>query len=138
MPSSPTPFFAESTAVLWVAAGGAAGAVSRYATSYFVRTWCGLGFPYGTATVNVVGSFVFGFIWAATEDLQLFGSWSGVARSALLVGFLGAFTTFSTFAFETVRLLEQGRYAVGVVNILVQNLLAVLAVYGGIVLGRLS
>lgn len=90
---------------LIVAAGGAFGAVARYGTDSMVGRWTGLGFPWGTVTVNLVGSLVLGLlIGAAVHGLHL----GQEMRALVVTGFLGAFTTFSTFSLNTVTLLERG------------------------------
>jgi len=90
---------------LWVAAGGALGALGRYLVAGFVQELSGVSFPWGTVAVNLLGSFALGFVIQAS----LLGGWSGEARLFVAVGFLGAFTTFSTFAFETLELLRSGQ-----------------------------
>ncbi len=90
---------------LIVAAGGALGAMARYGTDSMVGRWTGLGFPWGTVTVNLVGSLVLGLlIGAAVHGLHL----GQEMRALVVTGFLGAFTTFSTFSLNTVTLLERG------------------------------
>jgi len=92
--------------VLVVAAGGALGAVSRYLASGWVQGMSGGLFPWGTAAVNVAGSFVLGFavIWLQSTVA------SGELRQFVTIGFLGSFTTFSTFSFEAVALLREGAW----------------------------
>jgi fluoride exporter len=93
--------------VLMVAAGGALGAAARYGTVVAVGRWTGLGFPWGTVTVNLVGSLALGFlIGALAHGLSL----SQEMRGLIVIGFLGAFTTFSTFSLDTVTLLERGSW----------------------------
>lgn len=90
---------------LIVAAGGALGAMARYGTDSMVGRWAGLGFPWGTVTVNLVGSLVLGLlIGAAVHGLHL----GQEMRALVVTGFLGAFTTFSTFSLNTVTLIERG------------------------------
>jgi len=91
---------------LWVGVGGATGAVARFATYIYVHRWLGANFPWGTLTVNALGSFALGLAtaWIVAEP----GA-PGVVRPMLAVGFLGAFTTFSTFSVDAVVLLEEGR-----------------------------
>ncbi|MGD1878463.1 MAG: fluoride efflux transporter CrcB [Kiloniellaceae bacterium] len=88
-----------------VAFGGALGAVGRYLAVSQVARWFDHGFPYGTLTVNVVGSFAMGLL---IEFGALAWSPSPELRAFIAVGFLGAFTTFSTFSMETVLLYERG------------------------------
>jgi CrcB protein len=91
---------------LAVALGGAAGAVARFLCVRWVTLIHPSSFPYGTLTVNVLGSFVAGLLYALLSE-----RWAaGVAwRALLMTGFLGGFTTFSAFSLETMRLLETGR-----------------------------
>ena len=89
---------------LYVAVGGAAGALGRYWISAWIRAAFDGAFPLGTFIVNIVGSFLIGFGLQAMEILLV----SASMRTMLAVGFLGAFTTFSTFSFETVTLLRDG------------------------------
>lgn len=90
---------------LIVAAGGALGAMARYGTDSVVSRWTGAGFPWGTVTVNLLGSLVLGLLIGATiHGLQL----GQETRALVVTGFLGAFTTFSTFSLNTVTLIERG------------------------------
>ena len=89
---------------LYVTLGGAAGALGRYWLAGWVQTAFAGVFPLGTLTVNVVGSFLLGFGMQAMEALPV----SAAMRTMLTIGFLGAFTTFSTFSYETVTLLRDG------------------------------
>jgi fluoride exporter len=117
-----------------IALGGACGAVVRFLMSSGLYQWLGRGFPYGTLAVNVVGSFLIGLL---TEALILQRIAIGVEyRAAILVGFIGAFTTFSTFSLETIYLLEQGSFGKAGLNILVSVLGCLLAVWIGLLLGR--
>ena len=117
-----------------VALGGACGAVVRFLMSTGLYQWLGRGFPYGTLVVNVVGSFLIGLL---TEALIL----QRIAitleyRAAILVGFIGAFTTFSTFSLETIYLIEQGSLNKAVLNIVVSVFGCLLAVWIGLLCGR--
>jgi CrcB protein len=92
--------------LLWIAAGGALGAVARFLVSSAVITWAGDGFPWNTLTVNVIGSFAIGALFAGLSELPWFHT---IARPFFIVGFLGAFTTFSAFSLESLVLIEDGR-----------------------------
>jgi CrcB protein len=99
----------------WLAflAGGAAGAVSRYLLDGFVQGRTKRVFPWGTFVVNASGSLVLGVL----TGLALEHGLSATTKTVLGTGFCGAFTTFSTFAFETVRLAEEGESRMAVVNV---------------------
>lgn len=93
--------------ILAVAAGGALGALARYGTVVAVGRLTGIGFPWGTVAVNLIGSLVLGLlIGALAYGLHL----SQEARALIVVGFLGAFTTFSTFSLDAVTLIERGSW----------------------------
>jgi len=117
-----------------IALGGATGAVVRFLMSSGLYQWLGREFPYGTLAVNVVGSFLIGlltevlFMQRVTIALEY--------RAAILVGFIGAFTTFSTFALETLYLLEQGSLNKAMLNIAVSVVTCLFAVWIGLLCGR--
>ncbi len=117
------------TGLTWVAAGGAAGAALRYAATTLVHGWLGRGFPWGTLSVNVLGSFLIGlaFVWLSAWD----GERAVNARLLLLTGVLGGFTTFSAFSLETLALLEAGEPLRAAANVAV----SVLACLGAVALG---
>ena len=121
------------TNYLAVAAGGALGAMLRYfiGGTVFARTLTP--FPLATFIINVTGSFIVGFfLTLATERMQL----SPQLRLAVAVGFVGAYTTFSTFEYETIRLLEEGRFIHAVLNVILSVGVGFIAVWGGIALAR--
>lgn len=121
------------TQVLAIAAGGALGAVARYWMSTAVYAAVGRNFPYGTLVVNVVGSLAMGVLFVLlVERLAADSVW----RAALLVGLLGAFTTFSTFSIETLNLIEEGAYNRAMANIGLSVVLSLAAVWIGVKLGR--
>ena len=116
-----------------IAAGGAIGALLRFWVSNGVHTVLGRGFPYGTLSVNILGSLLMGFLYVMFLERMTV---EPEVRAALLVGLLGAFTTFSTFSIETLNLVEQAEYAKAVLNMLLSVLGCVLAAWIGLKLGR--
>ena len=120
--------------LLFVALGGALGAVGRYLTITGVGAVAGMGFPYGTLVVNVVGSFILGVL---VETMALVWSPSQELRAMLVVGVLGAYTTFSTFSLDVVLQLERGNLIGTVIYVLSSVSLCVLGLYGGLRLMRL-
>jgi len=90
--------------LLFIAFGGACGAVSRFLLSSWAHRLFESNWPLGTLIVNVLGSFLIGLLYELIEHQVLHPDW----RSVLMVGFLGAFTTFSTFSLDTAAMLEQG------------------------------
>jgi fluoride exporter len=121
------------SAVLWVALGGAAGAVSRYGLNNAVTRFAGDGFPWGILVVNVLGSFAIGALTAAFLRVSL---GSDVPRFLLATGFLGGFTTFSAFALDVVKLMQSGHNTTALIYALVSVVLSVLAVFAGLALVR--
>lgn len=119
--------------LLAIAVGGAIGAVMRYWMSTAVYSVMGRGFPYGTLAVNVLGSLLMGFLFVfLIERAALPPVW----RAAVLVGVLGAFTTFSTFSIETVALMEQSAWMKVMSNIILSVVLCVAGAWLGLILGR--
>ena len=116
-----------------IAAGGAVGALMRFWVSTGVYNLLGRGFPYGTLVVNVLGSLVMGFLYVLLLDRMTVAP---EVRAALLVGFLGAFTTFSTFSIETLNLLEQADFLKAGLNITISVVACVMACWLGVQLGR--
>ncbi|HAO25595.1 MAG: fluoride efflux transporter CrcB [Methylophaga sp.] len=116
-----------------IAVGGAAGALLRFAMSNGVYKILGRDFPYGTLAVNVLGSLLIGILFILLiEKLAVAAEW----RAGLIVGLLGAFTTFSTFSLETFTLLEDGAFVKAGLNVLLSVVLCLLATWLGISLGR--
>lgn len=117
---------------LWVALGGVIGAVSRYALSGWITAWLGPG-PLAIFVVNVSGSFLIGFVTAVSQDRFIIDP---DVRLLMTVGILGAYTTFSTWMYETLQLIESGDYTRASVNALGSLVVGLAAVYLGTVAGR--
>jgi CrcB protein len=121
------------TQALAIAAGGAIGALLRYWASTGVHAWLGRGFPYGTLFVNVLGSLLMGFLFVWLIDRMAAGP---ALRAFLLIGVLGAFTTFSTFSMETLNLMESGQFGKALLNVVVSVLICVAAAGAGVLAAR--
>ncbi len=122
------------TKYLIVGAGGCLGAVARYAVGGWAQQKWGAGFPYGTFIINISGSFILGLF--ATAALQL--AWNDAWRHFIAIGFVGAYTTFSTFEYETLQLIAEGRqYRAAALNLLGSVAAGFFAAYLGVVVARL-
>jgi CrcB protein len=116
-----------------VALFGAAGALSRYALDGWITDATHGQFPWGTFVINLLGSFALGFLVAATtERLLPHPNW----RIALGIGYLGSFTTFSTYAYESVKLAEDGAVGLALLNSVGMVALGMLAALVGLAVGR--
>lgn len=113
----------------YIAAGGALGACMRYFVTSNIDSWFGKALPFGTLTVNVVGSFSLALLYGFIERHELVES---PYRALIGVGLLGAFTTFSTFSIETLTLLENGLIMKAVANVLLNVCLCLLAGWAAI------
>ena len=119
--------------LLVIMLGGAVGAAARFIVSTKITEKLGNSFPYGTLTVNMVGSFVMGLLAIIlVERMQL----DPLYRLGIFVGFLGAFTTFSTFSMETLNLFNEGMPMRALLNMFSSVLLSVLAVWLGVLIGK--
>ena len=116
-----------------IAGGGAVGALLRFWVSTGVYQMLGRGFPWGTLAVNVIGSFLMGLLFVLFLERSMV---SGELRGAVLVGLLGAFTTFSTFSIETLAPIEQADYLKALLNALLSVTVCILACWAGLILGR--
>jgi len=124
----------RSVSYLVISLGGILGANARYLMTNWIAVRYGMRFPYGTLVINISGSFVIGFFLVLiTERVAVHPYW----RLFFVVGFLGAYTTFSSFSFETVALMLGGAWWLGLANIVGSVVLGLVAVLAGMALARL-
>lgn len=109
--------------------GGGFGAISRYLISKQVTLWSGSTFPWGTLTVNMLGSFIIGVLFGLSEVYLISPQW----RLFLMVGFLGALTTFSSFSLETINLLRENQLQSFILNILFNNIGSISMAMAGLI-----
>jgi fluoride exporter len=119
--------------IVYIGLFGALGCLARYFLSGWVYALLGRGFPYGTLVVNVIGAFLIGLIMEFSIRSALVPP---TIRVALTIGFLGGLTTFSTFSFETFRLLEEGAVLVAFGNVLLSVVACLACTWLGIVVAR--
>ncbi|MGN6133337.1 MAG: fluoride efflux transporter CrcB [Aureliella sp.] len=112
---------------------GGLGCLARYVASGLVQRLYGGELPLGTFVVNVVGCLLFGFVWTLADERMLITSQT---RTVILTGFMGSFTTFSTFAFESNALLHDAEWAVASANVVGHVVVGVLAIMLGMAVGR--
>ncbi len=113
---------------IYVLIGGAIGSLVRFILSDFITNKFNSTFPYGTFSVNILGSFLIGFLFGL---FSLNGQLDDKVRLLLFVGFLGGFTTFSSFALENLKLINQDFFSTSILYIILSNFLALLLVYVG-------
>ncbi len=122
------------TKIISIALGGAAGAMARYGLAGLVQKRFSMEFPLGTISVNLAGCLGFGILWTVfmrRMDISL------QLRTGLLIGFFGAFTTFSTYMFETAQMLRDGQFLAAFGNFAIQNVLGFLFLLLGFSLGKM-
>ncbi len=119
--------------IAMIACCGALGCLSRYWLSGWSYQLLGRGFPWGTLVVNLVGAFCIGFIMEFSIRSTLV---SPTLRTGIAIGFLGGLTTFSTFSYETFRLLEEGDFLRALFNVLISVVLCLTLTWSGIVTAR--
>ncbi len=119
--------------VLLIGAGGFAGAVARYLVDQRVSAWTGGVLPWGTFAVNVSGSFAVGLLFALVIERAAL---PGELRGPLMIGFIGAFTTFSTLALESWRMIEDAAWLYAAANLAGSVVIGMIAVIAGVALGR--
>ena len=120
-------------AYLWIALGAVVGASARYFLSTFIARIVPSSFPYGTLIINITGSLLLGFFLAWTSERVLVDPrW----RLLIAIGFCGSYTTFSSYAFETFALFEQGQWLLMGFNVIASNVLCLVSVLAGVALAR--
>ncbi|MGZ4125240.1 MAG: fluoride efflux transporter CrcB [Actinomycetota bacterium] len=119
--------------IVGVAIAGAGGAVARYGLGGWIAERLPVSFPWDTLVVNVTGSFVLGLLFVLTTERFAV---SPAFRAALTIGFVGAYTTFSTFSLETFRLVEDGAWWLAAANVMSSIVFALAAVAAGVAVGR--
>lgn len=120
-------------AYLWIALGAVVGASARYFLSGYIARSFASSFPYGTLIINITGSLVLGFFLVlASERMLLDVRW----RWLIAIGFCGSYTTFSSYAFETFALVEQGQWLMVAWNVVASNVLCLVSVLLGAALAR--
>ena len=119
--------------LLLIGAGGFAGATTRYLVDGRVAAWAGTSFPWGTLAVNLAGSLLVGILFATIVERAALAP---ELRGPLMIGFIGSFTTFSTWALESWRMVEDGAWLYAGLNLGGSLLLGLAAVVAGIAIGR--
>ena len=120
--------------VIFIGLAGLVGTLCRYWLSGVLARRYGETFPTGTLAVNVAGCFLIGFLFYMFQERYVVGQ---TARTVVLVGFLGGFTTFSSYGLQTFTLLRDGEFAYAAANVVASNLLGLLMVWGGYALAKL-
>ncbi|MEJ2367053.1 MAG: CrcB family protein [Acidobacteriota bacterium] len=119
--------------IVWIGVAGAAGTLARYALGGIVSRWFNHGLPWGTWTVNILGCFLFGLVWTLSVERQILPA---EIRIPVLVGFMGAFTTFSTFIFETGQLMRVSEWLASAANFFIQAALGFVFLFLGFMAGK--
>ena len=116
-----------------VGIGGFAGAIARYALGAYIGGRFGVRFPLGTFIINMSGSFLIGLILALFDRTTASAYW----RYLIPIGFIGAYTTFSTFEYETLRAIQDGQLMTGLLNVVLSLVIGFIAVWAGAAIGRI-
>ncbi|HEY6304032.1 MAG TPA: fluoride efflux transporter CrcB [Terriglobales bacterium] len=118
---------------LMVGIGGFVGAIARFWLGSYIGGKMGTRFPYGTFVINISGSFLIGLILTLLDEKT---HWSPNWRYLIPIGFIGAYTTFSTFEFETLRSVQDGQFLISFLNVTLSVVVGFAAVWAGVVAGR--
>lgn len=118
--------------LIYIAIGGAVGALLRYTVSGYTYKYLNGFLPWGTLAVNLIGCFAIGFLWNVFENI----AYSPNTRALIFIGILGAFTTFSTFGLESFSLIKEGEIKFAVLNILVSNIAGIALVFIGYLISK--
>ncbi|MBN1368353.1 MAG: fluoride efflux transporter CrcB [Dehalococcoidales bacterium] len=121
--------------LLFLALAGALGTLSRYALSGLIQKITGIAFPWGTLIINATGGLIIGYIMQLALNTDIIPA---NLRVIVTIGFLGAFTTFSTFSYETVKLLEDGAFVLGALNVILNVVIGLGATFIGMLLGKIT
>lgn len=116
-----------------VGVGGALGSILRFWLGSYIGSRMGTRFPYGTFVINVTGSFLIGFVFAL---LTARTTWNPNWRYLIPIGFIGGYTTFSSFEFETLRTMQDGQIGLGILYVGLSVVVGFFAVWGGLMTGR--
>lgn len=119
--------------IVFIIVGGSLGALARYGLAKYISQNINQLFPWGTLIINLTGSFLIGCCFELFDKAIIPSEW----RSLITIGFLGAYTTFSTYSLETLNLLKEGELGLGLLNILVSNLGGLILVFLGMEFSRL-
>lgn len=118
--------------LLFIGAGGAIGAISRYLVSGWVHSFMGASFPWGTFAVNMIGSLLIGFFAGIVEEV----SFSQNVKLFIFMGLLGSFTTFSTFSYENFQMMRDSEYGFIAANVGASVILGLAMVFAGMIMAR--
>ena len=118
---------------LMVGVGGCLGSILRFWVGGYIGSRMGTRFPYGTLVINVTGSFLIGLVFALMTART---HWSPNWRYLIPIGFIGGYTTFSSFEYETLRIIQDGQIGLGFLYVALSVIVGFVAVWGGVVAGR--
>jgi CrcB protein len=129
------PFGWRSTLLKYVVVGigGCLGSILRFWLGNYVGSKMGTRFPYGTFVINITGSFLIGLVFAFLTERS---EWSPYWRYLIPIGFIGGYTTFSSFEFESLRTIQEGQVGIGLLYVTSSVVLGLAAVWGGLIAGR--